>query len=368
VFDKRDEKTRLQFLGSVSAFANEAGGDLLVDVKAEDGLPIDLPGLDPAEIDSEVLRIRQVIGTSIVPQLTLHFQPVPLPTHRSVLIIRVPRSWTAPHGMQQTGHFQFFRRHAAGRSPMTLSELRSAFTFSGTIVEQTRRFRSERLAAITAAEGPWGYCGKPLAALHIVPFAGVMEVVNIDFSNRQSFRMLSPLPAEQDGFIKQGNQRFNLDGVVMRQGIDWHAQLFRNGSIEYVTTEFFEQRKNPHHLDAWNYQTRLLNVIGRLFALQRTLGVVPPVTVMLSILNSADFHLRISEGWFGTDVSEHQIDRNQVFLPEVVLSDFGGDLAVTLKPTFDCLWNAAGIGRCRFYAADGRWNLDPSWLDPPNLS
>src|SRR5260370_22426234 len=58
VFDKRDDKKRLQFLGSISALANAAGGDLLVGVKANNGLPVDMPGLDPADIDSEVLRIR----------------------------------------------------------------------------------------------------------------------------------------------------------------------------------------------------------------------------------------------------------------------------------------------------------------------
>ena len=80
-----------EVLGSVSAFANAAGGDILIGVKADSGLPIELPGLDPGEVDSEMLRIRQVIGTSVEPHLLLHFHVVPLPTGRSVLIIRVPR-------------------------------------------------------------------------------------------------------------------------------------------------------------------------------------------------------------------------------------------------------------------------------------
>jgi predicted HTH transcriptional regulator len=151
VFDKRDDKKKLQFLGSVSTFANAAGGDLLVGVKADNGLPVELPGLAPPEIDSEVLRIKQVVGTGIEPYLSPQFHSVPLPIGRAVLIIRVPRSWTAPHGIEINGHFQFFRRHAAGRMPMTISELRTAFTFSSTVVEQTRKFRDERNATITSA-------------------------------------------------------------------------------------------------------------------------------------------------------------------------------------------------------------------------
>ena len=106
VFDKGDDKKKLQFLGSVPAFANAAGGDFLAGVKAENGLPVELPGLAPPEVDSERLRIKQVIGTGIEPYLSPQFHPVPLPT--------------GPHGIEHSGHFQFFRRHAAGRSPVQL--------------------------------------------------------------------------------------------------------------------------------------------------------------------------------------------------------------------------------------------------------
>ena len=368
VFDKRDDKKRIQFLGSVSAFANAAGGDILIGVKAESGLPIELPGLDPGEVDSEVLRVRQVIGTSIEPRLLLNFHVVPLPTGRNVLIIRVPRSWTAPHGIEHNGHFQFFQRHAAGRTPMTLSELRNAFTFSGSIIEQTRKFRDERLTVITAAEGPWGYLDKPLAVLHILPFAGIAGAINIDFSSRTTFRKLSPLDAEQDGYIRQADLRFNFDGVVMRQGIDWHTQLFRNGSVEYATTLPFEQTVSPYFLDAWLYQIDLLKVSARFSALQLSLDVSPPIMLLFSILNAANFHLRTAEGHSQIQIgalSKHQIDRDRIFLPEVVLNDFLTDPRAALKPVFDCLWNAAGQQQCGFYTK-GEWNIDPSWLDPPN--
>ncbi len=248
---------------------------------------------------------------------------------------------------------------------MTLSELRGAFTFSDSIVTQTRKFRLERLATIMAAEGPWDYRDKPVSVFHIVPFVGIAETINIDFSSTENFRRLSPLPAEPNGFIGQGDLRYNLDGAVMREGIEWHTQIFRNGSIEYATTKFFDQ-SNPQHLDAWNYQINLLKIVGRFFALQRALGVAPPVTLLLSIMNAGNFHLRISEGFFGTNMSEHQIDRDQIFLPEVVLNDFSVDRIAYLKPVFDCLWNAAGEKKCGFYRFNGEWNIDPSWLDPPN--
>jgi len=251
---------------------------------------------------------------------------------------------------------------------MTLSELRNAFTFAGSIVEQTRNFRDERRAVITAAEGPWGYLSKPLAVLQLVPLAGVAGAVNIDFSSRTAFRKLSPLDAEQDGCIRQGDLRFNLDGVVMRGGVEWHTQLFRNGSIEYATTLPFEQTVSPYFLDAWSYQIDLLRVLKRFSALQLSLNIAPPVVLMISILNAANFHLRTAEGAWQVAVkslSQFQIDRDRIFLPDVVLNDFLTDPRAVLKPVFDCLWNAAGQQQCGFYR-NAEWQIDPSWLDPPN--
>jgi hypothetical protein len=338
-----------------------------VGVKAVNGLPVDLTGLDPADVDAETLRIRQVVGSGIEPSLTLHFQPVSLQTKRVILIIRVPRSWVAPHGIEHNKHFLFFQRHTAGRLPMTLSQLRTTFTSSGTIVERTRKFRDDRIAWITAPSSPWPYLSNPVAVLHIVPFAGMAEMVNIDLANATAFRKLSGFPAQRDGFYNEGDLRHNLDGVVMWHTPQWHTQLFRNGSIEYATTEFFEQQTNPQHIDAWFYQINLLTVIRRFFSLQRDFHVPPPVIVMLTLLNVANFKLRTSEGHtiHGNAMSKHQIDRDHLFLPDVVFNDYDADPIAMLKPSFDCLWNAAGEQQCKFYRMNGEWKIEPDWLGMP---
>ena len=214
---------------------------------------------------------------------------------------------------------------------------------------------------------PWGYIGMPLAVLHLVPFAGVADSVSVDMSSSGSFGNLSAFPATSDGFFNSGELRYNLDGVVMRHGIEWHTQLFRNGSIEHVTTDFFDQDIQLSYLDAWSYQIDVLRVMQRCFKLQQSLGIVPPVVVMLSILNVTDFRLRTSEGnpVHGRALSKHQIDRDKLFLPDVVFNDFDADLTATMKPSFDCLWNAAGEEKCKFYRMNGKWKIEPGWLDPP---
>jgi hypothetical protein len=148
----------------------------------------------------------------------------------------------------------------------------------------------------------------------------------------------------------------------MRQDRVWHTQMFRNGAIEYATTDFL----NDHCIDAFQLQVNLVKVLSRFLSLLKSLGIAPPVTAQLTLLNLANFSLRLSEGWQGNAVSEHQIDRERVMLPEIIVDDFNADIIASSKPLFDCLWNAAGLERCAFYRQNGVWILDPSWLDPPN--
>jgi hypothetical protein len=125
---------------------------------------------------------------------------------------------------------------------------------------------------------------------------------------------------------------------------------------------------SPYFVDAWQYQIDLLKVIRRFSDLQLSFGVSPPTVLFCSILNSANFHLRTAEGHSLNRVgalSKHQIDRDRILLPEIIFNDSPTDPRGELKPLFDCLWNAAGQQRCAFYK-NGEWNIDPSWLDPPN--
>ncbi len=101
------------------------------------------------------------------------------------------------------------------------------------------------------------------------------------------FRRLSPVQADRLHEIPQGDWRYNLDGVLMRGGPKWQTQLFRNGSIEYAASNF--EDRGP--IDAWFYQTDLLRALQRFFVIQRRIGVVPPLTLMVSFLNVANLRV-----------------------------------------------------------------------------
>ncbi len=162
--------------------------------------------------------------------------------------------------------------------------------------------------------------------------------------------------------------RYNLDGALMHaaRGSIWHTQLFRDGSIEHATTHWIEDSPNQRFINAFRLQVTLVNILPRFLDLQSTVGVTPPVTAMLSLLNVANFKLNTAEGHLPVELTEYQIDREELLFPEVIIDNFKADPKTILKPVFDSLWNAAGVKNCPYYKNFGIWRLNESWTDRPD--
>jgi hypothetical protein len=96
---------------------------------------------------------------------------LPIKGDVGVLVIRTPRSWSAPHRVSLQGHDRFYVRNSAGKHPMNVDELREAFTFGETLAERIRAFRLERVRAILADEGPYPVSPAVKLIFHIVPLS-----------------------------------------------------------------------------------------------------------------------------------------------------------------------------------------------------
>jgi predicted HTH transcriptional regulator len=99
---------RREFLADVSAFANASGGDIVFGVTTADGAAAATPGIELANADDEKLRLGEMIRSGLEPRLTtFDLEWVPLAGLRGFLIVRVPRSWIAPHRVTFRGHDKF---------------------------------------------------------------------------------------------------------------------------------------------------------------------------------------------------------------------------------------------------------------------
>ena len=143
------DRERVRFLKAVSAFANTAGGDLLLGVEAVDGVPTALPGLDLDSPDGETLRLENMIREGLEPRIPrVDIRPVKVAAHRHVLVVRITRSWIAPHRVRKNR--EFYARNSAGTYPLDVGELRTAFTMSESLAARIRDFRTR-----PPRQNPW---------------------------------------------------------------------------------------------------------------------------------------------------------------------------------------------------------------------
>jgi hypothetical protein len=354
------DSEKKEFLADVSSFANAAGGDLFFGIEEQrdsddkpTGIPADVPGVAMPNTDAEILRLENIIRNGIGPRIAgIRFRSVGGFANGPVLLIRIPRSYAAPHMVVFQESSRFYSRNSRGKYPLDVGEIRAAFALSESLPERVRRFRDERLARIIADETPVTLPPCPKVVLHLFPVTTLDPATHYDLTRFE--HRPDDLPPLAGGGIRF---RYNLDGIVTyipplgNSPCDGYVQLFRNGTIESVESHMLfaqaEEKLIPHaHLES-----RLISCLRAYLTAQQTLGLEPPIVLLLSLLGVRGY--RIGVGPFRD--TKPPIDRDAVLLSDVLVEDFSADSAAILHPVFDGVWQAAGWRGCLNYDAQGKW-------------
>ncbi len=347
-----------EFLADVSSFANASGGDLIYGIREQSGVPIELTGLELSDVDAEILRLESCILNGITPRLfrivETHHVALSL-KNRYAIIIRIRKSWTAPHMVTFKNDSKFFTRDSRGKHQLNVSELRSAFLLSETAAERIRNFRTERLGKIVAGEGaiPLNEHA-PKLVLHIVPFEAFDPAARFDLfllNDPTQANFLKPLKLHNGGYRFP---HFNFDGLLCDLQ-DTYTQVFRNGSIEAVDTTILGASRERRITSGDIYERRVLEALKRSLAAQKRLGVEPPIFVMISFLGVKGYNIGFHDldSW-AYETQDHIIDRADLLVPEIMIDDFDCKLTGVMKPAFDAIANAAGWARSMTYDSNGK--------------
>lgn len=115
-----------RLLKPVCSFANTDGGDLMFGVRENRGVPTNFDGLDIDNIDREKLSLEHIIQNGIEPQIRgVHIRDVKLDGGRFILVVRVPKSWIAPHRVK--GNARFYARNSGGTYELDIPQIRQSF-------------------------------------------------------------------------------------------------------------------------------------------------------------------------------------------------------------------------------------------------
>ncbi|GLQ45657.1 hypothetical protein GCM10007862_07080 [Dyella lipolytica] len=346
---------KVKFLKSVTALANTQGGDLIYGVEAIDGVPRHLRALTMPSADQVLQRLESLGAEGVSPRLAgVHYKFVSLAAGGEVLVIRVAKSWNAPHRVTAGGHAHFYGRNAAGVYPLDVGELRQAFTLSDSIAERVRSFRAGRLLAIGSGEAPTPLQDGARVVFHVMPLQSFTSDFRIDLASREQ-RLVEAFQK----IVPPGNgghsQRFNLEGRlthrIVRDGFsESYALLFRNGIIE--AAQVWPESDGEKGLPSY-YEDHVLDVLKEYLEALRALGLASPVYVFMSMLKVSGYHLSIhARRILGRRVV---LDREALIFPELLMEDWSQNLTEQMRPLFDMVWNAFGYERSFNYDANGRW-------------
>jgi hypothetical protein len=358
----QDEKA--EFVRDISSLANTLGGDVLYGVREKrdaeghpTGIPEDLCGLAGLNVDAVKLRFDSMLRDRLDPRLSgVECRSVPVAGSRTVLVVRVPRSWRRPHMVRNEGWF--YGRSSSRRFQLDAGQLREAFLESETVAERLRAFRNERLAMIEQHETPVPMPqASPKVVLHVVPLAAFSAGARVDLG------AASEAPGKMRPIGSVGwDYRHNFDGFLSFDGADEaglhgaYTQLFRNGALEAVGAQFTGTVEERPFIRSGMLERDLIQGLRDYLRLEQALGVSAPLVVMLSLLGVKGYTIYVDEFRYVTGRPEqHIIDRDRLVVPDVLVEDLGADPAQVLKPCLNAVWNACGYAGSLNYTEDGEW-------------
>lgn len=337
---------------TVCAFANTAGGHLILGMRAEDGIPVGLKGIETTEIDDKKQWIENKLKDLVEPTLpALDIHAVEITNDEHVLIVDVGESWVAPHRWKKNNHF--YRRTSAGNDPLDLQGVRTAFATSEGVTDRIRQFRMERIWRIQSERTPVGLQPGGRMILHMLPRAAFATSAKIDVATLEAQEnRISPIGGS-------GNHRVNLDGFLTYGswepgGACAYSQVFRNGAIEAVTA-LGSNEKGPV-LECREYEEDIIQIVSRYLKVADNLKLHPPYFGFLTFVNMKGAEFMVPTRWrLGKQEELLIAQEDTLMMPDIVLDERDVVLGKALKPLFDTVWNTFGFSESYNYNDEGNW-------------
>ncbi len=357
------EDQKREFLSDVTALANTDGGDLVFGMKESNGVAVELVGLKNLAPDDAIGRIENLLRDSIQPRLAgVQLRALPLSNGNHALLVRAPRSFSAPHMVRHHGVTRFCGRNTNGKYDLDVHELRSAFLASETLSERLKAFRVERINRLLSGTAPVELSGDHLLVFHLLPVIGARADTRLATSSLQALlneNMPHPIAASGWG------PGFNFDGLLVSSS--WgdnkshsYVQITRSGFLEAVESQTLaptasqiqggELRKIIPSI-AW--EKRIIAATPSYLKALAELKLPPPYVASLSLLNVRDYIMFVGPRYYGNGTKP--VDRDHLLTDEMLIESVNETPGRLLRPLFDQVWNACGWHGSINYDEAGNW-------------
>ncbi|MFZ1964787.1 MAG: ATP-binding protein [Roseiarcus sp.] len=331
----KSEADRKEFLYDVTSFANALGGHLIFGMATKDGAASELVGLQGVKSDDEILRLEQLARDGIRPPIIgLRSAAVSLSNGNSAIVLHIPKSWNPPHQVTYQKSFRFYGRDTNGKYQIDVDELRSIFVLSASAAENMKLFRIDRIAKIVSGDTPVLLAAGGKMVVHLLPLSAFTQPQPIDV------KRLRGNHSDVVGVLRGGGTPvLNVDGLLLASHVrpaPRYAQVFRDGCVE-VVAGWSDEANTRTDLPCPAFESAIIEHVYRGKQLFEGAGVSPPIVVAITLLKMKGWRIASQSTW-----SAAVIDRDPVFIPELVLEAFNGIAQNEVRPLIDAIWNAAG--------------------------
>ncbi len=364
-----NDQAKKEWLKDISALANTAGGDLIIGIAEEDGVASKLVGIGSTTADEEIRRLEAILQDGLEPRLIgTQMRPVVLSAGGFVLVVRVLRSWNAPHRVVYQRSNRFYGRNAGSAFELGVEQLRNAFLGVAETERRLTDFRLERLARLKSGIGDPLLLGPGQLVLHLMPLQP--PVVSISAHDAKQWNA---------GFAPMGttnwNRFVNFDGVLLApgqtsgsRGYTAFTQVFRSGRVETARglMLYRHSEDDPFYIDRMGSVPHLLNAIPTCVRSLDKLGIGPPFIAMVSLLDVRGSVMGDPNRMFVGRLP--RLDRDDLLFDPVLIetAEFASGWQKIMRPILDAWWNAYGWDRCmQLFDEAGDWTGYPAdWRVP----
>lgn len=347
-----DNEHKRKLLKTVCAFSNTSGGLLIYGITENGGFPDELVGLD-FNPDTEISRVIDIIKNRSEPPIGL-FEPhsVDLPKiGKKALLIKVFKSWRAPHRVRMNGKNEFFIRNKNKSDPMDIEDLRIGFNLSETFAEKIRSFREDRISKISSGETPVSLREGSKIVIHLVPLNAFYPGQNYDIEKITN-DWLNLRPFNETPNIG----RYNLDGFITyhyysREDLLSYLQIYRNGIIETTDSEILSDDYIPSEY----FEEKIIKSINSYLDILKNLRVETPILMFLTLIDVKGKYMYIDR-MSRRQIEAPVIDRDILLLPEFIIEEYDEGISRILRSCIDTVWNACGYPKSPNFDDNNEWN------------
>jgi hypothetical protein len=300
-------------------------------VQTEDGAAAKILGIQLPDVDKEKLRLGNILRDGLEPRIAnIDYSWLQTDGGRGVMLVRCPRSWMAPHRVTFLKDMNFYVRNSAGKNPMSVEELRQAFTIGREIADRLRKFRADRIRAINENDVPVNLKTSPKIVLHIVPLSSIVDPLDLQFNLRNPANMA---PLRWASY----SHEHTLEGFVAfttPEPSDSYSLMFRDGAVESVSGINPNGANGRVSLAA--FERLVLNGWKNYREFADSYDVKAPFYIFASMIGVLG---RIPDNQFFADETPRAARKNEILFSEVVVGV--DNIRTTAEQIFKRLFNNA---------------------------